>query len=143
MGLCDHLRPNRVEDHIAAQLQQMCVLLHEDGVVPALEEMADQVMPAIEGLGIDAVEVPHAASQIGLWCFQEQMVVVVHQAIGIESPSETRDGLSKDRHPAGPVGCIGHDGLPCIPATGDMIEGAGKFEPQRTCHGRDSIVVYA
>jgi hypothetical protein len=47
--------PDRIQDHIAADLQEVSVLLNEDRFKPALEHVANSAVPLINGLGIHAV----------------------------------------------------------------------------------------
>ena len=50
-------------------------------------------MPAIEPLGVDAVQMPHALGQITFRSFDQQMIVVVHQTIGMNGPVEVMHEL--------------------------------------------------
>ena len=54
-GLFDHLRADRIKDHITADLQKMRVLLNEDGLVPALKKVSSLVAAFVPRLGINAV----------------------------------------------------------------------------------------
>jgi hypothetical protein len=64
----------------------MAVLLDEDGFVPPLEEVTGPFVVSIEELGIDAVKLPHAKRQVSVGCFDEEMIVVVHEAVGVAYP---------------------------------------------------------
>jgi hypothetical protein len=52
-GLSDPARPDRVEDDLAGQFQEIRVLLHDDRLVTALKNLPDPAVPAIEALGVD------------------------------------------------------------------------------------------
>jgi hypothetical protein len=54
-GLFDHLRANRIQNHITADLQKMRVLLNEDGLVPALEKVSGLVAAFVPRLGINTI----------------------------------------------------------------------------------------
>jgi hypothetical protein len=43
-------------------------------------------MPLIESLRIDTVQLPHPYRKISIRCINEQMVMIVHQAIGVAKP---------------------------------------------------------
>jgi len=79
---CSH----RIENHVARQLQQVGVLLHQDRLVSSLKDMAGALVDAIEPLGIDAVELTHALGQIRIWRLHQKVVVIRHQAVGVYSP---------------------------------------------------------
>ena len=52
-------------------------------------------MPFIESLGIDTVQLPHAYRKISVGCIDEQMVMIVHQAIGVAEPMVPKDNIRK------------------------------------------------
>ncbi len=54
-GLFDHLRADRIQNHITADLRKVGVLLDEDGLVPALEKVTGLVATFVPSLGIYAV----------------------------------------------------------------------------------------
>jgi len=53
--------------------------------------MPHPVVAAVEGLGVCAVEAPHAGDQIALRGLDEQVIMVAHQAIGVTDPPLLRD----------------------------------------------------
>jgi hypothetical protein len=79
-------RPDRVEYHISARLKKMAILLHQDCLKPSLKEVPYPAMPLIESLRIDTVQLPHAYRKISVGCINEQMVMIVHQAVGVAEP---------------------------------------------------------
>ena len=54
-GLFDHHSANGIKNHVSADFKKMCVLLDEDGLVSALEEMPRLVVAFVPRLSIDAV----------------------------------------------------------------------------------------
>jgi hypothetical protein len=50
---------DRVEDDVAAQLDQMPVAFHEDGVEPSLKKVTVDLVPSVEPLGVEAVQAVH------------------------------------------------------------------------------------
>ncbi len=61
-----------------------------------MEQMSDFVVPAIEGLGVDPVDVTHQQGEIGLPGVQDEVVVIAHQAIGQSLGVEARERLRYD-----------------------------------------------
>lgn len=57
----------------------------------SLEDVAHPAMPPVEALRVNAVKLPHAARQVGLEGFQQEVVMVVHQTVGMQLPVEPID----------------------------------------------------
>jgi hypothetical protein len=92
----DCLGPDRIQDHIVADLQKVNVLLNENRLKPALTYMTDPAVPLVKGLGIHAVQLPYTLRQVAVRCFDNQVIVVVHQTIDRADPMETVGDLSQD-----------------------------------------------
>ena len=98
--------------------------------------MSDFIVPAIEGLGVDAVDVTHQQGEIGLPGVQHEVVVVAHQAIGQGFGVEAGQRLRHDLQQAVAILAIGKDVFAPVTTRGDVIHRAGKFDTQRTGHAR-------
>src|SRR5688500_1273515 len=90
-GLCSY----RVKYNVTTDLQKVAVLLNKNCFKAPLEEMANAAMSLVVGLGIYAIELPHSFRQISIGCFNHQVIVVVHQAIGMANPVKTLDHSCK------------------------------------------------
>jgi hypothetical protein len=88
------------------------VVLHDPAGEALAEEVAPALVTAVEGLRIGAVEAVHAvgeAPQLGL---DDEVVVVRHQAEGVDAPVVPLDGLSEQgEEEAVFVGCQEGGGL--------------------------------
>ena len=73
----------------------MRLLLHENGSESPLKEIPDLAMAAIKDLCVDLVELPHPAGEIRLGCLDQQMIVIVHQTVGMAKPSKPADHLTE------------------------------------------------
>ena len=113
----------------------MRLLLHQNRRKPSLKEMPHPFIAPVVYLGIATVELPHAQRQIGLRRFNEEMVVIVHQAVGMAAPAVAIDHMGEEGEPLRPITVVRHDVLPGIPPTGDMVDGPRIFNAQRTGHG--------
>ena len=82
---------------------------------------------AIVCLGIDAVQMAHAGGKVSFRGFDEEVVVVAHEAVGVAEPVEALDGLAEDGKEGLAVVVIGEDVRPGVAAGGDVIDGAGEF----------------
>jgi hypothetical protein len=71
-----HLRPDGVEDRITADLKKVGILLDQDGLEPALKQVAGPSVQLIEELGVDAVQLAHAQGQISVGRLDKEMVMI-------------------------------------------------------------------
>ena len=55
LGFFEHSCADRIQHYITAYFKEMAVFLDENGLIPALEEMAGPIAPFIECLGVDAI----------------------------------------------------------------------------------------
>jgi hypothetical protein len=91
--------------------------------------MADSPMQPIEALRVGAIELPHAQGEIRQGSFDQQMVMIVHQAIGMAAPSKSVDHMGESRQKGLPIDIGAHDLLPGIAPARDMIDRVRKFQP--------------
>ena len=82
-GALHHAGAYRIQDNVSTGLQEMRILLDDDRFVSALEKMACSMAPVIEELGVNAVHLAHAEGEVSIRGFNEEMIVVVHQAVGM------------------------------------------------------------
>jgi hypothetical protein len=82
---------NGVEHDVAADVQQMLVVLDQDRPVPALEDMPTAVVPIVEMARIETVELPHRDRQVGTRRLDDQVVVVPEQAVRVTAPAVAVD----------------------------------------------------
>ena len=90
---------HRIQHHVPAECQQVCLFFKQDRREPSLEEMPDSMMPTIVRRGIAAIQLAHTQRQIGLRRFDEEMIVIVHQAGGMTEPAIASDDMSEEREP--------------------------------------------
>ncbi len=64
----------------------MAVFLNEDRLVSALEQMPCPLMAFIKKLCIDAVQLPHTEGEVSVGRLDQEVIVVVHQAVGMAKP---------------------------------------------------------
>ena len=74
-------------------------------------------MGAIEGLRVNAVDLPHPARERRFRCLDEEVVVVSHQDVGMKPPAEEGDGSAQDGEKTFPVAVVAKDFPPDIAAT--------------------------
>jgi len=115
------------------------VLVLDDPAGEALaEEVAPALVAAVERLRVDAVEAVHAVGEAPELGLDDQVVVVRHQAEGVDAPVVPLDGLSEQREEEAVfVGCQKGGGLRDA-ARGHVVDAFGRQgvprAPQRGRH---------
>jgi hypothetical protein len=112
----------------------MAVLLHEDGFVSPLEEVTDSLVPVIKKLGVDAVQLPHADGEVTVRSLDKKVVVVVHEAVSVADPVVSLIDTMEHHEEVLAVLIVPVNGFLFVPPAGDVIDSAGVFYAQRTCH---------
>ncbi len=113
----------------------MSLLLDELGLEPALQEMSDSAVAAVEGAGIATVEKLHGGGEIGPRRLDEEMVMIGHQDEGVQAPAVVLHRASEPLQPLLAVAIIAHDRSAFIAARHDMVEGTRELDAKRSCHG--------
>ena len=75
--------------NVSRQFLPPRVVLYRKGAKPPLEQMPVTPMPAIKPHPIADVEPMHRPAQVGLRCLQQQVVMVVHQHVGVHPDPKT------------------------------------------------------
>jgi len=119
---------NRVHHYISAYLQQVAVFLDEDSLVPALEKMTHSVVPLVECLGVNPIQLSHASGEVAFGGFNQKVKVVIHEAIGMAEPVVALADLVEDEKKVLPILIIPVDGLLFVSPGGDMIYSTWIFD---------------
>jgi hypothetical protein len=107
-----------IKVNVIAHRPQIAVLtaIDHQGLVAATEQMARELVLAIEARGVGAQEPFHAMHQIGLGRFDDEMEMIAHQAIGVHLSIGFRTRLSQGLKKELPIGILPEDGLPPVPS---------------------------
>jgi len=105
----------------------MCFSFNQDGLVPALEDMADPVVVPVEFLGIDTIELTHSFTEGAINGFDDNVVMVAHEAIGMTKPIEEIAAPCEDIKEDSTILVIAENIFLFIPTRGDMIKCSRKF----------------
>jgi hypothetical protein len=81
-----------------------------------------------------AVQLSHPSGKVAKWGFDNQVVVVPHQAVGIDEPAEPLCHLREQAEEHAPVMIVDEHELACVPAGDQMKDRAGSVDPQRPSH---------
>jgi hypothetical protein len=91
--------------------------------------MAHAAMPPVEALRIHPIQLAHPSGQISLRRFNEQVVIITHQTVGMAPPGKAVEDLADDCQEAVSISVVHIDCFTPVPARGDMVDGARKFHP--------------
>jgi hypothetical protein len=73
----------------------MTVLLYHDRFKSSLKQVSYSPMPDIESLGIDTIQLPHPHGNISIGGLNEEMVIILHQTVGMANPVIPANNLLK------------------------------------------------
>ena len=94
----------------------MALLLDEDRLVPSLEKVARPLVLLVVFLGEYPVKLPHSDGEVGEGGFDQEVIMVVHQAVCVTGPlvflNHGREHLQKKI----PVGIVKEDRPSFVPA---------------------------
>ena len=106
----------------------MALPLHQDRLEAPLIHVAHRAMASVEGLGVDAVELPHPPRQISLRRLEEQVIVVLHEAVRMAQPLGPPDHRGQHVKQALPVSIIPEDPLTRIAPAGSVMHRPGVLD---------------
>ena len=115
---------DRVVDHIVERVCKLLVGLDQDCVVAATEQVVLASVAVVESPGVGAVEVAHAGGQVRLGGLDDEVVVVSHQAPGVDAPVIAVLHAAKEVDEGGTVAVIGGDWPPVVAASRDVVVAA-------------------
>ncbi len=64
----------------------MRIFLDKDGLVSALKKVTGSAASVVEELCVYAVQLAHAEGEVAIRSFDQEMVVVIHETIGVAKP---------------------------------------------------------
>ena len=95
--------------------------MYQNRLEPSLKDVTGFMVPSVIFLSIDAVQVAHADGQIGIGRFDHEVVVVIHEAIGVADPVVPLNNCAEDEKEYLPILIVAEYLVPRIPARGNMI----------------------
>jgi hypothetical protein len=109
---------------VSKQFEEVVLFLDEEGLVSALEEMADAPMSGIEPLGIVGMQREHYPGQ-GRWpALQSEMDVIVHEAVGEDPKPKPFLALAEPFEIRFSVPIVAKDGLSLVPSSDHVVDPA-------------------
>ncbi len=68
------------------------LLVHENRFEPSLQEMPHGLVATVMRLGVGAIEVVHTLGKVRGRRFDDEMIVIFHQAVRVAKPGVTING---------------------------------------------------
>lgn len=91
-------------------------------------------MTFIKKLRIDAVQLPHTQGQVAVWRLDQEVIVVIHHAVGMTEPVIPLIDMLKCIQEVDSVLIVFENGFLFIAAGGDVIDGTGVFYAEGAGH---------
>ncbi len=123
-GVVNHAGTHRVQDERACACSPRALSCNHHTLVPALQQVSNALMTSRKMLGIDVVQPPHPLYQIAVGCFDAQVVMIIHAALGIASPALLSDCASTCVEKDLAIRQVEQDSLPGVAACRQVIQGA-------------------
>src|SRR5437879_10044809 len=120
--------------HIPGDFLPAPIILHQHGLEATLKQVAAPTVPPIEPDTVADAKPLHGPAEIGFGCFEQQMIVIVHQDIAVDPEAETLRQLAQQLQEMKPVAVVAVNGLLLIASGRNMITTAGPLKTQRACH---------
>jgi hypothetical protein len=92
---------------------------------PAAEDVVAAAVSVIESPRVLAVEVAHSVGEIRQRRFDDEVVVIAHQAAGVQLPAVAAHDPVQDANERVAVGVVEHDRRVVVPRRRDVVVGAG------------------
>jgi hypothetical protein len=139
VGALDHPCANRVQHDEARQFLEIRFLLHDDRLLPTLEDVPAVSVNLVEPLGIDAFELPHPIGQIRVRRLQEQVVVVGDDTVCVAPPIEALAHISEHLQEQLPVAVKAEDVPTTVTARRDVLQGDRKLKSEGARHAQSQL----
>lgn len=101
-----------------------------------------ELLHAVESLAVELTEASRASRQIRLGRLDGQMVVIIHQHIGVQRPPKHADRAPQQDQKSPAIHMVPDDRAPFIATGRHMIGSARKFQAERASHKANSIAAH-
>jgi hypothetical protein len=127
-----------VVDDVLHRRLVLLVRLDHLGPVAAAEDVILPLVAFVEGAGVAAVQVPHPVGQVRQRGFDEEVVVIPHQAAHVRAPAVAPFDPAQDVEEHDPVAIVHDDRSVVVAADPDVVEGT-RFEVTKRPSHRSKV----
>src|SRR6266404_1651676 len=107
------------------------VVFDHHGLEPALKQVTGPVMPPIEPDAVADAQPLHRPAQVGSWSFHQEVQMIVHQHIGMNSDTKPLSCLAEQLQEMSAVGVVAVDGFAFVAPDRYVITSPWPFDAQR------------
>jgi predicted GNAT family acetyltransferase len=125
LGTLDEPVVDRVVDDVLERLVVLLLGFDQLRLEASAEDVVDAVVPIVEGAGIAAVQVAHPVREVRQRGLDEQVVVIAHQAAGVNAPAVAALDAAEDVEEGDPVFVVEEDRRAIVPACSYVVMRAG------------------
>jgi hypothetical protein len=124
----------RVVDDVVDRRLVLVVGLDELRPEATPEHVILPLVPFVEGAGVAAVQVAHPVREVRKRRFDEEVVVVAHEAAHVGPPPVATFDPAQDLKEDDPVPVVDDDRRVVVSTDPDVVVGAGSEVPVRAAH---------
>lgn len=106
----------------------MAFLLYKNAFLAPLEYMPNPLMPMVRLLSVNAIQMAHPCGEICLLGFNNDVIVVLHQAPRIAKPAIAVADITEQIQPSQAVRIVHVNSFAPVAACRDVIKRAGEFD---------------
>ena len=110
---------------------------YDDGLVTSAKHVTKKLVPMIEPNGVGAQQPAHPVHEIGVGCFNHQVEMIAHQAIGMDLETGFRAGFGQRFEEIVAINIGFVDVLLAVATAHDVVDGAGILDSELSWHGPD------
>jgi hypothetical protein len=125
---------NRVVEDVFVGVRVLLLRLDQHRVEASSEHVVAASMALVEGPCVGAVEVAHAVGEVGLGGFDDEVVVVPHEAADVDAPAVAAFDAPEDVGPDDPVPVVEDDRALVVSSGRDVVDRAGREVTARAAH---------
>ena len=124
----------RIVDDVVDRRLVLVLGLDHPRPVPPPEDVILSLVALVEGAGVGAVQVPHPVGQVRERRFDEEVVVVAHQAAHVRAPAVTPFDPPQDVEEDDPVSIVENDCRIVVSPDPDVVVGTRSEVTVRPSH---------
>jgi hypothetical protein len=131
-------RAHRVLEQVVDHDREVRLVLDQPGGEAAAEEVAAAPVLGIEGLRVAAVQALHPGREQSALRFDDEVVVVAHQAEGVQLPAVALGSRAQQREKEEPILVVAEDQAPRDPARDHVVDPVGEETARHSRHPADA-----
>lgn len=124
-------------DNVVEGDRQLFVTLDRLRPEAPAEHVVSAAVPVVEPTSVVTVQIAHPLREVRTRCLDDEVIVVSHQAGGMDAPAVALPHAIQNPHEDMAVVDILVDRAPIVAARRDVVEAAGNEIPAWSAHGSD------